>query len=47
MLTAAALPACGTLPLACNMQMPCDASDVPVNEIRVLRVTIHANPLAQ
>jgi cyclophilin family peptidyl-prolyl cis-trans isomerase len=28
-------------------QTPCDASDVPVNEMRVLRVTIHANPLAQ
>jgi peptidyl-prolyl cis-trans isomerase-like 3 len=33
--------------LRSHPQTPCDASDVPVNEMRVLRVTIHANPLAQ
>ena len=48
----ACLAACGSslVQLTClrsHPQTPCDASDVPVNEMRVLRVTIHANPLAQ
>ena len=29
------------------MQAPCDANDVPLTDIRLKGVTIHANPLAQ
>ena len=33
--------------LTTSAQAPCDANDVPLTDIRLKGVTIHANPLAQ